>query len=611
MEGSSTKANRLLLHINGLRRGPVLVMAALIVSAAACSPPPPDHAGALHQAISRLQRAAEAAGASPNTHAAPQTPTLAAVEGARLTRLQALTDLRAIDPDALSDDDRRRFYQYYDGLTVLVELDRFGMAELDGPRPYLMTDVDGAHVRLANSLTRQPISSRAEAEAWLVQLAAAAPALQYETQRFLVQTRTGITPPQELINRTIADLDRQLDPAREPASLTHFRTSLAALADIPAFEATRLLDEARAIYATDLATELEALRDVFSLSASQTSPEPGLHARKDGEHRFRALFAYYTSPTVAPDELLDFARQEVDELKGEIADLLQGIAAEEGAPPPTITDLAIGPPTESAEGNEPTTDAAVLARLTQRFDWARNNLSQLISEGGVRPLTMQSRAVPTHRPLLPVRHDATPTAAGADRLQADAATFQLWPDWSLPAHAFSSGLPGRHLVESRRVDHPLKAAGLGAALAEGWSLYATDLASDLGGFDDRIEDRIGYLQHRSLYAALTVIDIGIHLENWNREEALVYLQAATGLPDPVLNSFIDESIRRPARLNSAFAGSVALRNLRDRADARLGPDFDLRAFHDAILAGGPRPLATLEREISNWITEREPQTGVE
>lgn len=587
-------------------------MAALIVSAAACSPPAPDHAAAFQKAISRLEMAPETtAPSAPDTGAAVNTPTLAAVEDARLARLQALADLSAIDPDALSDEDRRRFYHYYDGLTVVVELDRFGMAELDGPRPYLMTDVDGAHVRLANNLARQPISSRAEAEAWLAQLAAVAPALQHETQRFLVQTRTGIVPPQELINRTIADLDRQLDASREPAPLTHFRTSLNTLNDIPTFEATRLLDEARAIYATDLAPELEELRDVFSLSASQSGTEPGLHARDEGEQRFRALLGYYTSPTVAPDALLEFARQEVDDLTAEIAELLQSLAAEEGVPPPTLVDLGIGQRLETADGIERTTDAAVLARLTQRFDWARNHLSQLISEGGVRPLTMQSRPVSAHRPLLPVRHEAMPTAVGADRLLADAATFRLWPDWSLPAHAFSSGLPGRHLVESRRVNHPLNTAGLGAALAEGWSLYATDLASDLGGFDDRIEDRIGYLQHRSLYAALTVVDIGVHFENWNREESLIYLQEATALPDPVLNSFIDESIRRPARLSSAFAGYVAIRNLRDRADTRLGPDFNLRAFHDTILAGGPRPLTTVDREISNWIAAHEPKTTVE
>ncbi len=603
----------MLLYLNGLRRGHVPLLAALIVSAAACSPPPADHAGAFREAISRLESSPVPADpSSPATgDMASDTPTLASVEDARLARLKALTDLNAIDPEGLSDEDRQLFYQYYDGLAVLVELDRFGMAELDGPRPYLMTDVDGAHVRLANDLARQPITSRPEAEAWLVQLAAAAPALQHETQRFLVQTRTGIAPPQELIDRTIADLDRQLDASREPAPLAHFRTSLAAQTDIPAFEATRLLDEARAIYATDLVPELEELRDVFTLSASQTSPEPGLHARKDGDQRFRALFAYYASPNVAPDALLDFARQEVDANQSEIGERLASLATEEGIPPPTLAELAIGPPPEDAEMPEAPTDAAVLGRLTQRFDWARNNLAQLISEGGVRPLTMQSRAVAPHGPLLPVRHEATTTTTGADRLLADAATFQLWPDWSLPAHAFSSGLPGRHLIESRRVEHPLNAAGLGAALAEGWSLYATDLASDLGGFDDRIEDRIGYLQHHSLYAALAVIDIGIHLENWNRQEALDYLKAATSLPDPVLNSFIDESIRRPARLSAAFAGSVAIGNLRDRADTRLGPDFNLRQFHDAILAGGPRPLTTVDREIGAWIAAREPQAPAE
>lgn len=539
------------------------------------------------------------------------TSSLADVEAARLTRLQLLNELQSVDPETLPTELQQRYYRIADRLAPLVELDRFGMASRDLPGPYLLTDRDGAYVEQIDILLETPIANRQEADAWLARLADAAEAIRTETRRFRVETQAGVIPPVDIANRAIADLDRQLDPSREPAVLRHFRQQLAQLTGIETYESTRLGDEARTIYAGEVAPALTELREIFQALREAGHTDDGLWSQPDGAARYAALFAFYVAPGVEPADIVQRAETALEDARIEADALLAEIDRTEGSVSERLTALALATSVENEEdvkeaasGDEPPVAAAASmnARLNQRFDWARNNLAQMISTGTIRPLVVRSREVHRHDPLWPVRYVSQTDPSASDMIFFDPVVFAKWPDWSLPALIFAEGLPGRHLIASQRsFAHPVS-NGAGEGLARGWSLYAAGLASDLGGYDDRRADRIGYLQFTMLQAALARADIGVHLEEWNTGQAVDFLHTATGLDRGVLESLAAEIVRRPARSASTFAGNEAIWNFRDRAATRLGSSFDLRKYHDVVLAGGPRPLATVERDVERWLT---------
>lgn len=584
---------------------------AALLLLAACSDDPPDRTAALEALEAQFESSislSPVTGFTAATAAEGGAASLADVEAARLARLQILNQLQAMDPDTLPAELQERFYEIHDRLVPVVELDRFGMANRTLPGPYLITDRDGAHVERIDGLLEARIVNRQDADAWLGDLADTATAIRTETQRFRVETRAGVTLPVSIAERAIADLDRQLDPAREPEVLRSFRLQLAQLTGIESYESTRLADEARTIYASDLAPALTELSEIFEAQRQSGHSDDGLWSQPDGEARYAALFAFYVAPGVAPEEISSRAETVLEETQLEVEALLTELGRTEGSVGERLAALSVESiEDEGAEGVDAASDpeppleatASMNARLNQRFDWARNNLAQMISAGAIRPLVVRAKEVHRHEPLWPVRYVAQGDPAASDMILFDPAVFARWPDWSLPALIYADGLPGRHLLASQRsFTHPTR-NGASGGLSDGWSLYAAGLASDLGGYDDHRADRIGYFQFTMLATALAQADIGVHVERWSAEEAGDFIQSTTGLNREVVDSMVAEIVRHPARSVSAFAGNEALWSYRDRAATRLGSAFDLRRFHDVILAGGPRPFATVERDIES------------
>ena len=102
-------------------------------------------------------------------------------------------------------------------------------------------------------------------------------------------------------------------------------------------------------------------------------------------------------------------------------------------------------------------------------------------------------------------------------------------------------------------------------------------------------------------AARLVIDTGIHHKGWTRQQAIDYLASHTALSHHEVETEVDRYISWPAQALSYKLGEIKIVELRARAEKELGTKFDLRAFHDAVLAEGSVPLPVLEERIGAWI----------
>jgi uncharacterized protein (DUF885 family) len=102
-------------------------------------------------------------------------------------------------------------------------------------------------------------------------------------------------------------------------------------------------------------------------------------------------------------------------------------------------------------------------------------------------------------------------------------------------------------------------------------------------------------------AARLVVDTGIHSKGWTREQAIAYFRENTALPEHEIETEIDRYIAWPGQATSYYLGEMAIRAARAKAEKELGPKFNIRAFHDAVLATGSVPLPVLEWQVSNFI----------
>jgi uncharacterized protein (DUF885 family) len=166
---------------------------------------------------------------------------------------------------------------------------------------------------------------------------------------------------------------------------------------------------------------------------------------------------------------------------------------------------------------------------------------------------------------------------------------------AVPGHLFRATIAQEtaDLPRFRRFSHD-------SAYAEGWALYAESLGPDLGLYADPYS-AFGALTTEAARAAALVVDTGLHARGWTREQALGYFRANTALGEAEITAMVDSCIARPGRALAGKVGQLRILGLRRRAEARLGPRFDVRAFHEQVASGGSLPLAVLEAKVDRWI----------
>jgi uncharacterized protein (DUF885 family) len=104
-------------------------------------------------------------------------------------------------------------------------------------------------------------------------------------------------------------------------------------------------------------------------------------------------------------------------------------------------------------------------------------------------------------------------------------------------------------------------------------------------------------------AVRLVVDTGLHSMGWTRQQAIDFFaaNAAKTLQDVTVE--VDRYIVWPGQALGYKIGQLKIRELRADAERRLGPKFDVRAFHEVVLGHGAVPLDVLERMVGEWVSK--------
>jgi len=169
------------------------------------------------------------------------------------------------------------------------------------------------------------------------------------------------------------------------------------------------------------------------------------------------------------------------------------------------------------------------------------------------------------------------------------------------ATAFHEVWPGHHLqviiAQSIPNLHPLTHLLWFSGMGEGWARYAESLAAEAGLY----ETVTGPILRLAWPARGMVVDPGIHIYGWTREQAIEFMGEAARMTDEELDAMVDRIAILPGQLTAYDSGGLEIMALRANAEEALGENFDIRSFHDAVLENGTLPLAALNAHLDQWI----------
>ena len=199
----------------------------------------------------------------------------------------------------------------------------------------------------------------------------------------------------------------------------------------------------------------------------------------------------------------------------------------------------------------------------------------------------------------------TPDGSRPGVYYAHLADMKAMPKAELEVIAYHEGLPGHHMQisiaqELTAVPTFRRQAGFGA-YSEGWGLYSEWLAREMPGTYQDPYSRFGRLGSEIWRSIRLVVDTGLHSKGWTEEQAVQYFLANSAITEPQARSEIRRYMVIPGQATSYKIGMLRIQELRRKAEAALGPKFDIRAFHDTILGGGAMPLTVLEQRVDRWI----------
>ncbi len=473
---------------------------------------------------------------------------------------------------------------------------RFGYGS--GTAPYVLSQIDGAYTYVPDFLASQhTIETAADCQAYVARLSEFARLMDDEVERTRHDVGLGVIPPDFAIAGALSQM-KTLHASPDQSSLISSLVDRAGAKGIPG-------DWQAAATAAYTGKVLPALARQMALMQSlqpKAVHDAGVWRLPDGEAFYAHALQTQTTTTMTPAEVHKLGLDITAELSARADALFKQIGMSKGTVGQRYAELYkidkyIYPNTDAGKAKE----IADLNLLVQRMQ------KRLPEYFGALPRTpLEIRRIPAATEQGASTHYTNGSLDGTRpgiywlnlRDTAEA------PYWDMPTTTFHEGIPGHHLqiTLQQQADLPMirKAGGFGA-YAEGWALYSEQLAQEMGFYKGDPSSELGYIHDALLRSGRLVTDTGLHALRWSREKAVETLSGIEGDPPAYSGQEIERYACNPGQACSYMVGKVTILRLREKARKALGPRFDIRQFHDSILAAGSMPLTVLGNAVDNYI----------
>lgn len=543
-----------------------------------------------------------------------------AVEARRTAAVRRLTELRALGLRSGDDEEARAYAvleSQFAAAAAGASFDYGAFSPMRGARPYVLNQLDSAFLTLPVFFEeRHAIASTADVETYLARLALVPAALDGETARARADAERGVRPPIFIIDQTLALLDRiAVVRPTEQIYFASLQRKLDALVEAAGDDARPALEQRRMRYLgraeqivrehiipahQRAAAQLRAIR-------AEASDNAGVGELPRGAEFYAAALRFETTTDLTPLQIHRIGVSRVRDLQGELDIALRRIGLTEGPVGARLAQLTADPRYRYEDSDEGR--AQLLADVRERIARVTERAPQWF--GHLPSAALEVRRAPRFaEATLPGAFYTPPTLD--ERIPG--VYFINMRDLSeitridLPTQDYHEAAPGHHFqiaLAQEQTDLPLLRRLMSfSAYSEGWALYAEQLADEQSFYENDPVGRIGYLRWQLWRAARLVADTGLHAMNWSRQRAVDYLLETTGDAPGIIASEVDRYVVWPGQACAYEIGRREIAAMRERARNQLGPDFDLRGFHDALLMNGEAPLDILSDVIDDWIPEQ-------
>ncbi|HEX4619293.1 MAG TPA: DUF885 domain-containing protein [Steroidobacteraceae bacterium] len=522
---------------------------------------------------------------------------------ALLTRF--LAEVRRFDRTSLRLQDQITYDILVDQYQTGLAFKRFPW--LQGDELYPVSPMFGVEVELpAFMQTTHVVSNGKTARNYVKRLAAMGEKLDQVTAAMQRQARAGVLLPPSLLERSLVVIhDTVSAEPKDNALVTTFVARMGKVKSLDAARRRELESQAIAAVASRIYPAYERMRTALeALRPAAAGQGAGVGRLPDGAAYYALELRQNTTTDYTPEQVHALGLAEVARITRE----MDGLLAAEGLTRGSVGErmAALGKDPRFLLPDDDAGRRQALARYQEILDEVAARMPEYFrtvprtrlrvervppsQERGTSGAYYQQAAMDGSRPGI---------------FFANLRNMSEMATWGMKTLAYHEGIPGHHLQISTALGLKglplIRQQTLYTAYAEGWALYAEQLAAEIGMYKDDPWGNLGRLQAELLRAARLVVDTGIHAQGWTREQAIEYMVATTGKQQTEIASEVERYMAMPGQACAYKVGELKILELRAKARAALGPRFNLKDFHSVVLENGGVPLTLLEQLVDEWI----------
>ena len=501
-----------------------------------------------------------------------------------------LTRFREIDPSGFSRQDTLSYALMIRKLRQEIEGAQFKPWETP------VNQMGGLHLELPGLVELTPFNSVADYDNYLLRLHQVPHAFDRMTANMRQGMRDGLMPPRYLLEKVAAEAE---DVANKTGENSPFAKPVKEFpSSLPLSEQKRLRE---AVLAAITGQILPAYRHFAAFVRNEYLPrgrmDPGVWSLPDGAARYRFAIRHITTTEMTPEHIHDLGLKQIDEVEAEMLALAHKMG---------FNDVAsLNQHIKNERRFYATSGQQVLDLYTNYARSMESELPKLFGHLPKSKLTVIPMEAARSKNAVPADYsDGTPDGSRPGHINVNEWDPEHRLVLNIEAIAYHEGIPGHHLQlslaqEMGNLPEFRRHAGY-TAFVEGWALYAERLGKEVGHYQDPYSD-YGRLENEMWRAIRLVVDTGVHEKHWSREQMVEYFHRYTAMDEPNIQSEVDRYIAWPGQALAYKLGQLEILKLRDEAKQKLGDKFDIRAFHDEVLANGALPLDVLDSEVNFWI----------
>jgi uncharacterized protein (DUF885 family) len=485
----------------------------------------------------------------------------------------------------------------------------YGTYGFTPPRPYVVTQIDGAYVEIPDFLDSQhQVKNEQDARDYLARLKAFGTVLDQETARIKADADKGVIPPDFVIDGAVKQLQAFASLPPADTVLVQSLKRKVETANLPPERQKELAATAEATVKDAVLPAYRRQIEQFNAIRPKATHDAGAWRLPNGAQLYTVALRNWNTTTLTPDQIHDMGLKLIEQLHTEMDAILDAQGLTKGSVAGRVQKVAADP-----KQLYPNTDAG-RAELLRALNQQIADLQPMLEKnfGQLAQAKLDIRRVPPYIEAgAPGGYYQSPALDGSrpGAYYINLRDTAEWPKFTLPTLTYHEGNPGHHWQSATAQEskglHLLRSAILDfSGYSEGWGLYSEQLADEMGAYEKDPLGRLGYLQSMAFRAARLVVDTGLHHKKWSREQAIDYMVEVTGDQRSSITTEVERYSVWPGQATAYMVGRETINRLRENARAKLGDRFDIKGFHDVVLTNGAMPLSVLERVVDDWVKGR-------